>query len=58
VAGENWQAEQKEFCGLYAMEMRRRSLGTYCGVVGGVQASFYKPREGEERSWMSKNYLQ
>jgi hypothetical protein len=36
VARQNWQAEQQEFRGLYAMEMRRGRLGTCCGVVGGV----------------------
>jgi hypothetical protein len=30
------EAEQKEFRGLYAMDMRRRRLGTCCGVEEGV----------------------
>jgi hypothetical protein len=36
VAGQNWQAEQKEFHRLYAMKMTRRMVGTCYGVVGGV----------------------
>jgi hypothetical protein len=47
VAGQNWQAEGESFFGLLGMEMRGRMLESWCVVEGGVQPSFYRPREGE-----------
>jgi hypothetical protein len=35
------------FCGLLGMGMRRKRLESWCVVEGGVQASFYRSREGE-----------
>jgi hypothetical protein len=47
VAGQNWQAEQMEFLGLYAMEMRRRRLESCCVMVGVSSPPFMG--QGRER---------
>jgi hypothetical protein len=36
-----------EFLWTVREENERRMLGSWCGVVGDVHASFYRPREGE-----------
>jgi hypothetical protein len=41
--------QRKSLFGLFGMRMRGILLESWCVVEWGVQASFYRPREGERR---------
>jgi hypothetical protein len=40
---------RENFFGLLGMRMRGRMLESWCVMEGALQASFYRPREGERR---------